>query len=109
MANCPTCKQEMKLTVSCTPEPLVIHGRLYEPLRWSDEKRYGTVMVTYPCGDCATPPGGVHHHGCDIEECPACGRQAISCDCNYDWDEQHSDCSGIRFRSHRTPPCNRSD
>lgn len=33
------------------------------------------------CHDCACLPGNFHHPGCDMEECPRCGGQAISCDC----------------------------
>jgi hypothetical protein len=33
------------------------------------------------CGDCDAKPGDLHAEGCDIERCPACGGQRISCDC----------------------------
>ena len=33
------------------------------------------------CPDCAAPFGQLHVPGCDGEECPSCGGQAISCDC----------------------------
>lgn len=33
------------------------------------------------CGDCYVRRGQLHVVGCDIEECPACGRQAITCGC----------------------------
>ena len=35
----------------------------------------------YPCHDCAITAGRLHVPGCDMERCPACGRQAISCGC----------------------------
>lgn len=34
-----------------------------------------------PCGDCGVKPGGYHHMSCDMERCPACGHQLLSCDC----------------------------
>lgn len=35
----------------------------------------------YICHDCGAWEGQIHHWGCDMEECPKCGRQLISCDC----------------------------
>ena len=33
------------------------------------------------CHDCAAVPGEYHVPGCDVEECPACGGQALGCSC----------------------------
>jgi len=46
------------------------------------------------CHDCGIENkiGNLHHYGCDVERCPRCGGQLISCDClklaigiNDDW------------------------
>lgn len=39
-----------------------------------------------PCHDCAVLKGQQHVPGCDVERCPACGCQRLSCDCDYDED-----------------------
>lgn len=36
------------------------------------------------CHDCAVKPGELHKPGCDVERCPRCGYQMISCDCPRD-------------------------
>jgi len=36
------------------------------------------------CGDCGVEEGELHQLGCDLERCPICEGQFISCDCNYD-------------------------
>ena len=33
------------------------------------------------CPDCGVGPGEFHKAGCDIEQCPYCGQQLISCRC----------------------------
>jgi len=40
-----------------------------------------------PCGDCAVPVGGLHHVGCDIEQCRRCAGQLIICECPYAQDD----------------------
>jgi len=40
--------------------------------------------ILWPCGDCATELGELHKDGCDVERCPRCGGQFISCRCIYE-------------------------
>ena len=35
------------------------------------------------CHDCGVEEGRTHEYGCDMERCPFCGHQLISCPCSY--------------------------
>jgi hypothetical protein len=36
------------------------------------------------CPDCGVPAGVMHEQGCDLEQCPNCGRQLLTCNCSDD-------------------------
>ena len=77
MATCEHCYREMKdeRTVTCVFVPVNVgEGELFDPLPYPGPGR---------CHDCNVAPGGYHHPGCDMESCPRCGGQLISCGCLF--------------------------
>jgi hypothetical protein len=85
MALCTYCDQEMTTAGGCTDVPHVIDHEKFPPIRYGSEPGYRRIKQR--CHDCNVVPGRVHHHGCDVERCPACGRQSISCDCLWAGEE----------------------
>lgn len=63
----------------------------YRRLRWGDEIHWhdGTMRDLQPadyCRDCGTELGAFHGPMCCLENCPKCGGQLISCDCDLESD-----------------------
>jgi hypothetical protein len=75
MGKCIACHIEMKTGESC-------RFNLLKSSKGSHVRRIKYVG-DINCGDCFIKPGGYHHIGCDMEECPACSRQLLSCDCDF--------------------------
>ena len=84
MVNCEDCQQEMTTASSCTADVLIMRGERHER-----ERVRRPIGPKGRCGDCGVQRGGVHHLGCDLEDCPRCHRQLISCGCAMiDGDEE---------------------
>ena len=47
----------------------------------SKQARY--LLSKQRCHDCGAYDGEFHAFGCDMEVCPFCGKQLITCDCIY--------------------------
>ena len=73
-----------------------VQGRDVGRVRYGDEHDYwGADQQAFH--DCRVIKGEFHVPGCDVEECPVCGGQVITCDCPYDEDVRVLvDCSDSR-------------
>jgi hypothetical protein len=88
MAVCEFCNREMNDYVSCTTWPGLTR------IPYGAEKRFGPDYVRESgahCHDCGVTVGDLHHPGCDMEECPMCGGQAISCGDLWPGETEHSE------------------
>lgn len=83
-----------------------INDQVYQRIPYGQEKRYDDFalqhkqfdMIPYaeeaqlhPCNHCKVKAGEYHIPGCDVEECPKCENQSISCSCTswntFQWND----------------------
>lgn len=79
-----------KIAQAQTEREYRIAGANYARVPYGDEGRAcgaGMDLGRLACHDCAVEKGQLHVPGCDVEECPRCCGQAISCPCEDDEDE----------------------
>ena len=82
MAKCQACGREMLKAKGCTFKYVhTMDGKYYKRYRVGEE---GWISHEERCGDCGALYGNYHHPGCDIEKCPICGGQLLSCFCDID-------------------------
>jgi hypothetical protein len=71
---------------------LVCDGEVYPKIAYGDETFRTPVEADHePCRHCGTIKGKFHWHACDYEQCPRCGGQMMSCDCEFvghEWREE---------------------
>lgn len=90
MAMCTWCAREMTAASSCTVVAMHQGGARIDMIAWGQE-RPGWTSRRAACGDCGVQPGGFHHPGCDVQRCPVCSGQMLSCGCRFDEDPPDDD------------------
>ncbi len=99
MAICALCGNEMRSGRSCTQVALHVGGLRYDLSPFGSETCPSPSRATR-CGDCGVERGGLHHLGCDLQPCPRCRGQLLSCGCRFDedgpddWDDEDDDFCG---------------
>lgn len=57
-------------------------GNQYQRIPYGKELGFNAEYASKYCCDCAAAIGEFHYKLCDIEVCPKCGGQLLSCSCN---------------------------
>ena len=76
--KCTVCHRGRKkdsLFNTCKVKMVQVNGKLHRRTTHHEDR-------DDPCEVCGVFPGGIHHLGCDIEECPVCGDQFTVCECD---------------------------
>lgn len=95
MAICQDCDQEMLEAAGCTLSTVPIAGVEIARVRYGQER---PAYRGRRCGDCNVEHGQLHHLGCDVERCPTCHWQLISCGCWTDGeDDDEEDLDGVEL------------
>ena len=85
MAKCECCNREMLKAAGCIDRYIRYADKKdFVRIKFGGERRFRGETATGRCPDCNVKVGHFHHPGCDIEECPRCGQQLLSCNCNVD-------------------------
>src|SRR5260370_16327361 len=78
-AMAPNSRAEIELAQTLTHYPA--GGELLARSRYGDEC-FGRRSGMAPCHDCGVTKGQLHIPCCEVEECPNCHTQLVSCDCD---------------------------
>ena len=84
MVLCKYCGKDMLEVDGCINVPHEFKdGKKLNPIKFGDEKEdWGSKDNDARCHDCNCKVGKYHHPNCDVERCPKCKGQAISCTCH---------------------------
>ena len=78
----------------------LINGEFYDPIKCGAEEDLYYDQPKSICGDCGVGIDNYHKRGCDIEKCPSCKGQLITCDCQPIYmvnDEEIEDANYIKY------------
>lgn len=81
---CEVCGKDIEKAHGCIESKVFIDGTWHTRKRFTSDNVTPLLEADLHCFDCGVEPGKYHHWGCDREQCPKCGGQLISCECNIE-------------------------
>jgi hypothetical protein len=66
---------------SCVAMPIELAVGTLPPVPYGSESHGADWTPPDRCHDCDVLVGGFHHPGCDMEACPNCKGQLLTCGC----------------------------
>lgn len=67
--------------VNLEPKKIIYNLEIYERIPYGCER---FKLKSSKCSDCGCKLNSLHHLGCDIERCPRCGGQLMTCNCIFE-------------------------
>ena len=78
--TCAACGKSYPEMKGCMVDKITVEHHQQHRIRYGSADE-GLGPVFGRCMDCGVLPGKYHHWGCNMEICPNCGTQLLSCAC----------------------------
>ena len=88
IVKCDYCKKDMNISNGCKERQIIRGNKKYKQIKVGDKGDFYENEENAVCGDCGAKYKNYHHLGCDLERCPACKGQLISCICGYEREDE---------------------
>lgn len=101
---CEICKKDILTSDGCSIDTINVEGKTYKRIKVGDKDDFnqGIEDTEFRCHDCNAKNGHYHHWGCDVERCPSCKQQLISCECKDVYIEEFdSEASSLKYEKNR--------
>lgn len=77
---CKWCNKDMNNSEGCNAHVVKVGKATFVSVVYGKETNITQPKRRKHCGDCNATRGHRHHYRCDLEECPVCHEQYLTCE-----------------------------